>query len=295
MIPMHKAVIPVAGLGSRLMPATLATPKPLLPIMDPHGQMTPLIQILVEEVLEAGIEEIAIIISPDSGNRFREFFDSNRLKDTLRKVRDKTTRETMIRRWDQMSGRIKFIPQTSPEGFGHAVFQAAEWVGTEPFMLLLGDHLYRSGTVFSCCRQLMYAFNRTGQTTYGVTRFPAETAHKRGCLAGVQRPESTDIYTVTRIMEKPSLEEVKQHLKSPGLPANTVLALFGCYGFQPVIFEYLAEEVARNLRTHGEIQLTDAMERMREISPAAAVEINGDSLDLGNPCDYRKAFDFLAD
>ena len=160
----EKAVIPVAGLGSRLMPATLAIPKPLLPVMDHRGRIIPILLALITEALEAGIREIALVVSPATHDTFQHFFSLPQIKPTLDTLKDQRIQDDLMALWRKMAGHIHLISQPSPEGFGHAVYQAAGWVADSPFLLLLGDHLYRSRTDISCCRQIMNAFRITGTT-----------------------------------------------------------------------------------------------------------------------------------
>jgi len=293
MEPIRKAVIPVAGLGTRLLPATLATPKPLLPILNLQGVVTPIVQILVEEALDAGIREIAFVVSPEQRDRFEQFFSSDVWKPIIDQADGENDFAEIRDRWQHFLNRITFLEQESPEGFGHAVHQAREWVGHDSFLLMLGDHIYKTTTGESCISQLLGSWE--GATTYGLTRINVDQAHKRGCLAGEPVPDRPGLYSVTKILEKPSPETAMEKLRTSGISEDEVLCLFGCYIFQPDIFDILELDICSNRRYRGEIQLTEAMEKLRIVKPSFGYEIRGISLDIGNPSDYRAAFSFLSE
>ena len=156
---MRKAVIPAAGFGTRLFPATKATKKELFPVIDRDGIAKPAILIIVEEALEAGIEEVIIIVQKDDLNDFQSFFNQQISIENYNKLPPHF--QEYSRRILEMGQHIQFVIQQNQEGFGHAVYCAREAVGNEPFLLMLGDHIYRSNNHISCAQQMLDAYQRT--------------------------------------------------------------------------------------------------------------------------------------
>ena len=169
---MRKAVIPAAGFGTRLFPATKATKKELFPIIDRDGIAKPAILLIVEEALEAGIEEVVIIVQEGDLDDFRDFFKSQISIENFNKLprhfQDYARRILEIGRGSHLSSR------THQEGFGHAVYCARQAIGDEPFLLMLGDHLYRSNRAESCARQLLDAYQLHGTSIVGLRRTPED-------------------------------------------------------------------------------------------------------------------------
>lgn len=291
----RKAVIPAAGLGTRLLPATKAVPKVFLPVLSRAGHLVPAIHAIIEEAMTGGIERVGLIVSPDDESFFKRYFferPSPRLEKVLSRCSGKTDLFGDIER---IACAIDIIIQQEPEGFGHAVARAGEWVGDEPFLLLLGDHVYRSLTERSCTVQLLDASEALGGSTVGVSRLPEVELSRRGIMKGESLQSPANAYRVRKIMEKPEVRVAREKLRTPGLSEGYYLALFGNYVLHPEIFSILNAMIEANRRFRGEIQLTHALDELRLLSGLLACKIYGESYDMGNPECYSRAFGALAE
>ncbi len=278
----RKAVIPAAGFGTRLFPATKATKKELFPIIDRDGIAKPAILLIVEEALEAGIEEVIIIVQENDLEDFRSFFTQQISIENYNKLPRQF--QEYSRRLLEMGRRVSFVLQTAQEGFGHAVYTAAQAVGNEPFLLMLGDHLYRSDSDVSCARQLLEAYQQHGQSIVGVRYTPEEMIANFGTVAGVWLQDER-LLNVTEFAEKPTLDYAHTNLHVPGMPENEYLTVFGQYIIKPELFAYLKENIDNNVREHGEFQLTSALDRLRQEDGFLGLVIQGKRFDIGLP-DY---------
>ena len=289
---LRKAVIPVAGLGTRLFPATASIPKSMLPVPDSYGFTVPLIHLIVEEAISAGVEHIGLIVDPEQRNFFESYFHAG-LPNPLKATNAHDYQ--IIKRMQKFMCRVEFITQDAPEGFGYAVYRARSWVGGEPFLLLLGDHLFISGSGISCCQQLLQSFALKRTSLIGLTSLPAEEAPKRGTAAGEPDPRVPRRYALTRMIEKPSVDVARTELRTPGIDKTNVLCFFGCYAFTPTIMKILEDFIQLNERVNNEFQLTQAIDVLREIEGCDGYLIDGTSLDVGNAEDYVKAVDAIQD
>jgi len=168
----RKAVIPAAGFGTRLFPASKATKKELFPVVDRDGIAKPAILYIVEEALQAGIEEVIIIVQQEDLGEFHSFFNTQVSIENYNKL--SRPFQEYARRILDIGKSISFVIQPNQEGFGHAVYCTREAIGDEPFLLMLGDHLYRSTGVTSCAQQLLDAYNRHGANILGLRRTPGD-------------------------------------------------------------------------------------------------------------------------
>jgi UTP--glucose-1-phosphate uridylyltransferase len=186
----------------------------------------------------------------------------------------------------RMSERITYVEQDSPEGYGHAVYQARAFVGDEPFLLLLGDHIYISGSKKRCAQQVIETYNVAQCAVSGVQQTPDDKLHLFGTVTG--RPLGSDppTYEVSEIKEKPSIDYAAEHLQTSGVKRGYYLCFFGMHVFPPSIFECLEHHITNNLREKGEIQLTSSQEMLREKERYVAVETIGERYDMGVPFGY---------
>jgi UTP--glucose-1-phosphate uridylyltransferase len=279
----RKAVITAAGRGTRQYPATNAVQKELLPIVDVDGITRPALQIIVAEALAAGIQQICIVVSPGSTEQLRRHFRPLD-EDELRFFQGKDWALRESERLAYMASVITYVQQEKQEGYGHAVFCARDWVGDEPFLLMLGDHLYLSDTDEPCAAQVVQAFQRYGATLSAVASVPASELHLVGTARGC--PIEPGLYKVERLVEKPSPQIAEQELKTPGLPEGHYLGFFGMHIFTPGIFEALDYLIRNNIRERGEIQLTSAQELLRQREPYLALVVRGSRHDTGTPDGY---------
>jgi UTP-glucose-1-phosphate uridylyltransferase/mevalonate kinase len=276
----HTAVIPAAGFGTRLFPASKATKKELFPIVDRDGIAKPAILLIVEEALNAGLDEVLIIVQEDDKPDFERFFNEQVSIENYNKL--PRASQDYARRLLDMGQHVRFVIQKRQEGLGHAVFCASEFIGDEPFFLMLGDHLYRSDIEKSCAQQLIDAFGRHGVSVLGLRRTPEAQLANFGTATGVWLEEG-DLLNITEFAEKPTVDYARTNLHVPGLPDNEYLTVFGQYIVKPQIFEYLEEHVRYNVRERGEFQLTSALDRLRREDGFMGLVVQGRRFDIGLP------------
>jgi len=258
MTAIRKGVITAAGRGTRLLPATRTVQKELFPLVDVDGRAKPIIQILVEELLASGLEEVCIVANAANVEPMRRHFAG-----------------------EPQGQRVEFVVQETQDGYGHAVYQAREWVGAAPFVLTLGDHLYFSDHEVPCTRQVMDAFEAHGCPLSSVFAVAEADVPRYGIIAGL--PLSDTTYQIRQMVEKPAVEFARQHLQTPGLPEHYYLSFFGIHAFTPTIFDCLGFLIANNIRQRGEIQLTAAQEVLLGRERYFVSEVAGVRLDMGIP------------
>lgn len=278
----RKAVIPAAGFGTRLFPATKATKKELFPIIDQDGIAKPAILLIVEEALEAGLEEVIIIVQEDDLDDFRSFFNSQVSIENYNKLPPHF--QEYAQQLLEIGRRVTFVAQPNQEGFGHAVYCAREAIGDEPFLLMLGDHLYRSSNEDSCAKQLLDAYKQHGINVLGLRRTPEDQIANFGTVAGVWLEENR-LLNVTEFAEKPTVDYARNNLLVPGI-SDEYLTVFGLYIIKPQIFDYLEEHIAHNVRERGEFQLTSALDRLRQEDGFLGLIMEGRRYDIGLPQYY---------
>lgn len=282
---LRKAVIPAAGLGTRLFPATRATKKEFFPIIDRDGIAKPVILIIVEEALQAGLEEVIIIVQAGDLDGFRAFFDVTTVTEDYYRLPPHL--QEYSQRIQEMGRRVSFAIQTTQEGFGHAVHSAREAVGNEPFLLMLGDHLYHSNSARSCASQLLEAYYQHGLSVLGLRHVPEGEIVHYGTAAGTWM-EGHHLLNVTEFTEKPAVDYARANLRVPSLPEDEYLAFFGQYIIKPRVFDYLEEHIANDVRERGEFQLTSALDRLREEDGFLGLVMDGQCYDVGLPESYLK-------
>ncbi|MEN0644955.1 UTP--glucose-1-phosphate uridylyltransferase GalU [Alkalicoccobacillus gibsonii] len=255
MKPVKKAIIPAAGLGTRFLPATKAMPKEMLPIVD-----KPTIQYIIEEAVASGIEDI-IIVTGKGKRAIEDHFDHafelehNLLEKQKLELLEKVTEASKV--------ELHYIRQKEPKGLGHAVWTARKFIGDEPFAVLLGDDIVQDNT--PCIKQLINQYNETGSSVIGVQTVADHETNRYGIID----PLETDgrLYGVNRFVEKPPLGEA---------PSN--LAIMGRYILTPEIFAHLEKQ---ETGAGGEIQLTDAIQKLNEEQKVYAYDFEGTRYDVG--------------
>lgn len=278
-----KAVIPAAGFGTRLFPATQVVKKELLPIVDRHGRTKPAILEIVEEALSAGIEDVAIVVQPGDRAIFESLFKHPPKPELWSKLKPHQQEES--KSIQEVGKRVTILTQNTPDGFGHAVYCARKWVKDEPFMVLLGDHIYTSDLEISCAAQLTDLFARYGKSAIGVRVMSGDIIHQSGGSTGHWQ-EPGRILSLTHIAEKPPLEYARQNLRVEGLGENEFLAMFGIYILEAEIFDYLEAHIAQNFRESGEFQLTSCLEKLRRDRGMMGYLVEGQCFDFGIPENY---------
>jgi UTP--glucose-1-phosphate uridylyltransferase len=267
MAKIRKAVFPVAGLGTRFLPATKAMPKEMLTVVD-----RPLIQHVVDEAREAGIEHF-IFVTGRNKSVIEDHFDRQFELELTLKERRKTADLKLLSEDLPGPGTTSFTRQQSPLGLGHAVWCARELVGHEPFALLLPDVLVQHEP--GCLAQMMGAYRDLGEKSniIAVEEVPPERVHMYG-VVGIGKPHGK-AFSITKMVEKPKREEA---------PSN--LSITGRYILQPEIFDQLATQ---ETGAGGEIQLTDAMLALARKQSFYGLKFNGRSFDCGSKIGFLTA------
>ncbi len=261
--PLRKAVIPVAGFGTRVLPATKSIPKEMLPVFD-----RPAIQYVVDEALAAGIEHIVFVTGRNKG-AIEDYFDRAYELETSLRAKGKTALVNELEKDLRPAGSMSFVRQQAPLGLGHAIWCARDIVGQEPFAVLLPDMLMMAKP--SCLAQMAAAYANIGGNVIAVE--PCEDPSGYGVID----PENRDgaLIKMRGMVEKPKRELA---------PSN--LFISGRYILQPEIFALLASQQAG---AGGEIQLTDAMARLMKTQIFHALEYDGRSYDCGDKIGYLRA------
>jgi UTP-glucose-1-phosphate uridylyltransferase len=278
----RKAVIPAAGFGTRLFPASKATKKELFPIIDRDGIAKPAILYIVEEALAAGMDEVIIVVQENDLEDFRAFFNQQVSIENYNKLPRHF--QDYSRRLLEMGQKVRFALQKVQDGLGHAVYCARDLIGNEPFLLMLGDHIYRSEGERSCARQLVEAYNQHGTSVIGLRVTPENQIGNFGTVTGVWL-ETGHLLHITEFAEKPSVDYAQVNLRVNGLADDEYLTVFGQYIIKPQIFSYLEEHIENNVRERGEFQLTSALDRLRQEDGFRGLMIDGARFDIGLP-DY---------
>jgi UTP--glucose-1-phosphate uridylyltransferase len=251
----RKAIIPAAGLGTRFLPATKAMPKEMLPIVD-----KPTIQYIVEEAIASGIEEI-IIVTGKGKRAIEDHFDIAFELELNLFQKGKFDLLDEVQRLSKVE--IHYIRQKEPKGLGHAVWCARKFIGDEPFAVLLGDDIVVAD--IPCTKLLINKYEATGRSVIGVQSVGINETDRYGI---VDPDEAFDrLYTVNRFVEKPPIGQA---------PSN--LAIMGRYVLTPAIFDFLAVQEAG---AGGEIQLTDAIQKLNAHEGVFAYEFEGTRFDVG--------------
>jgi UTP--glucose-1-phosphate uridylyltransferase len=263
----RKAILPVAGLGTRFLPATKAMPKEMLPVVD-----RPLIQHVVDEARQAGIEHFIFVTGRNKGVIEDHFDRQFELELTLTERNRRTELELLARDLPD-AGQTSFTRQQQPLGLGHAVWCAREIVGDEPFALMLPDVLVQAKR--SCLAQMLEAYRRLpdNSNVVAVEEVPADRIHMYGVVGvGESRGEA---FEITQMIEKPPREQA---------PSNLIIT--GRYILQPEIFNILADQTRG---AGGEIQITDAMIRLARKQPFYGLKFEGRSFDCGSKIGFLTA------
>ena len=280
----QKAVIPIAGYGTRLFPATKAVPKALFPIIAQDGIAKPIIQLIIEEALTAGVEEVCLVAQPPQVEPIADYF-SGTVADA---IREKAELAVQADRLTEIGERLHFAIQAEPEGFGHAIYCARDFAAGEPVMVLLGDHLYISESDVSCAKQLVEIYTRVGQSVTSLDLCHESELSLNGIVHGSPATESPRLFTLAQISEKPTVEFAQEHLRVKGIPEEQYLCNFGIDLLNPLLFDILDYNYRHQIVTHGEIQLRDAMSEMIKREGMYGYRVAGKRYDTGNPQDLLK-------
>ena len=242
-----KAIITAAGKSQRTLP--------LQSLVDRDGASKTALTIVIEEVLKAGIEEIAVVIHPGDEAAFRTAAAGHQ-------------------------SRLQFVEQKTPLGYGHAIHCARDFVAGKPFLLLVGDHLYLSRAGKSCAEQLVEAAAAESCAVSAVQGTHESKLPYYGAVSGKLTPGKQRLYEIDNVIEKPTPTEAEQKLIVPGLRAGHYLCFFGMHVLTPAVMDFLGEEVAR-AGGRGNVHLTTALARLAQTERYLACELKGRRYDIG--------------
>ncbi len=286
----RKAVIPVAGFGTRLYPATRTMKKDFFPIVDKDGKVKPVILILLEELVNSGIEEICLILgSEQEREEYRRYFETRLADEHFNKL--KTEDQNYERHILEIGKRLQYVYQTERRGFGHAVSLAADFAGGEPVLLLLGDTIYRSHKAKPCALQLMEAYERYSKAMVAIHPIPLKDVSYYGIMTGSWENREETVLNITQICEKPKVSDAEEYLAVKMRQGEQrYYSVFGQYVLTPEVFDQLK----RNVREHeasgkNEVELTTALEQVRAQQGLMGVQLDGEMFDMGIPEAFKNA------
>lgn len=274
-----KAVITAAGRGMRTFPAANPVQKALLPLVDRDGLTKPVLQIIAEEALQSGIEELCVVCAPGEEAQYRAAFDDLRANLAATPAGESWAQAQAVR-IETLLRHLHFAEQAEPLGYGHAVHCAAGFVKDDPFLLMLGDHVYVSNTATRCAAQLLARARAEECTVSAVQATREHLAGRYGTVRGRREP-APGLYEVEHIIEKPSLSLAELELQTPGLRAGYYLCFFGMHVLTPSAMAALAEHLAGPPPEEG-YQLTSALDALAQNERVLALEVAGRRHDIGH-------------
>lgn len=284
----RKAVIPVAGFGTRLYPSTRMLKKDFFPIVDKDGFVKPIILILLEELIESGIEEICIVIgSEEERQLYREFFETSLPEEHIGKLKPEL--RTYEKKIHRIGERLRFVYQHEKRGFGHAVYQSVEFAAGEPVLLLLGDTIYRSNTNKSCTRQFIEAFEKFNSPMVSIHPIPLEDVSHYGILYGNWETNQEKFMHIEKFVEKPTIAYAEENLGVRIKEGNIkYFSVFGQYILTPEVYGQLKRDIETNADSSKEIELTSAIEKVRKSTGLVGAVLDGRMYDMGKPDAFQK-------
>jgi len=287
--PVHtvrKAIIPVAGFGTRLYPATRAMKKDFFPIPCPDGMVRPVILILLEELIQSGIEEICLVLgSEEERQQYADYFERPLSDEHLNKLNSEA--KELEKRILNIGKHLHYVYQREKRGFGHAVYQAAQFAGKEPVLLLLGDTLYRSDCNKPCVLQMVEEYEKCNSLMVSIHPVPLADVSHYGILSGVWEDKDHTVLNVTTMNEKPKASYAEEFLSVRDKNGvKEYYSVFGQYILTPDVFAQLHEDIMQK-EIDGdhvsEIELTSALEAVRKRCGMLGVRLQGRMYDMGNP------------
>ena len=292
--PVHtvrRAIIPVAGFGTRLYPATRGLKKDFFPIPCPDGMVRPVILILLEELVKSGIEEICLVLgSEEERLQYTDFFEKQLSEEHLSKLNKEA--QEYENRILSIGKRLHYVYQQEKRGFGHAVYQAAEFAKNEPVLLLLGDTIYRSTSNKSCALQMIEEYERYNSLMVSIHTVPLSEVSHYGILSGVWENKEHNILNVSSMTEKPKASYAEEFLGVRNKEGEKeYYSVFGQYILTPEVFAQLADDIKKADEEgdiQREIELTSALETIRQNNGMIGVRLDGVMYDMGNPKALRR-------
>lgn len=273
----RKAVITLAARGERIYPAADPVQKAMLPIVDSDGLYKPVLQIIAEEAFAAGVEEICLVVAPGDDVRYKALF--KQLHDNLLKAyKDSEWAIVHAQKIQRLLDSVHFAVQAEPKGYGHAVFQAKDFVKNDVFLLLLGDYLYVSALAGKrCSQQLVELALEEKCSVSAVNPVKEYLVNRYGTLTGKHIAGKQGVYQIDKIIEKPSLSQAELELQTPGLRMGYYLCFFGMHVLQSIIFDVL-KEYDKKQESYG---LTASLNDLVHQDKYLALEVKGNRYDTG--------------
>ncbi|MCS7273525.1 MAG: sugar phosphate nucleotidyltransferase [Fimbriimonadales bacterium] len=287
-----KAIVPMAGLGTRLYPASAVIPKGLMPFATADGALKTGLQLIVETLLAAGIQQVGVVVSPETRAIYETFLEGGGAAYASARAQRPSLQATYTA-LQQLRRHITLIEQPQPLGLGHAVWCAATFAQGEPVVVVLGDHLWLPLGHPTPVLTAMELSRRYHAPVYGVHRVPIHKVALYGILQG-EAVEAPHLYQVRQICEKPTPEYARAHLHTEGLAPDEFFAHNGIYAFPPTLWEILAQIATQHRPEAGEWTLTAVQQRLLAHQPAYLYEANCAVLDFGTVEGYRHAFCTIA-
>ena len=284
----RKAVIPVAGFGTRLYPTTRFLKKDFFPIVDKDGMVKPVILILLEELIDSGIEEVCIVIGSEEERRqYREFFETPLSDEHFGKIKPELRAyEEKIRR---IGEHLRFVYQEEKRGFGHAVYQSVEFAAGEPVLLLLGDTIYRSNSNKSCTRQFIEAFEKFNCPMVSIHSIPLKDVSHYGILYGHWDTNREKYLHVEKFVEKPTIAYAEENLGVRTKDGDMkYFSVFGQYILTPEVYGQLKKDIEASAGSPKEIELTSAIDAVRKTSGLVGAVLDGKMYDMGKPDAFQE-------
>ena len=263
-----------------MFPATKVVKKELFPIIDKDGRAKPIIQIIIEEAISGGIEEVGVVVQSSDRQIFTDYFQG--VPSYYEKLSPE--KQEYCQYLQNLGNKITLLTQEQQAGYGHAVFCAKDWVRDEPFLLLLGDHLYTSEVTKSCTSQILQVYEQTNKSVLGVRIIPGTEIHHYGCIGGTLVADS--LINIDTIYEKPDLNYAREKLHVLGMKEDHFLGVFGIYVLTARIFDYLEENIKQNAREKGEFQLTSCLDKLQKAEGMTGYLVKGRCFDTGMPDVY---------
>lgn len=283
----RKAVIPVAGFGTRLYPETRILKKDFFPIVDKDGKTKPVILVLLEELVKSGIEEICLVLgSEEEREDYRKFFEMEISPEHYAKL--SIDDQNYERRILEIGRKIKYVYQLEKRGFGHAVYLTENFAAGEPVLLLLGDTIYRSNTMKPCSLQFIEEYEIYNKPMISIHSIPLNDVSHYGVMTGYWEDKDEQILHMTKFCEKPNVlyAEDNLHVKMRN-GENKFYSVFGQYILTKEVYNQLKDDIANEKDNSKEIELTTALDKVREKYGMYGVCINGDMYDMGKPDAFK--------
>ncbi len=281
----RKAVVPVAGFGTRLYPATRIVKKDFVPILDQDGRVKPVILVILEELVRSGIEEICLVLGTQKEREeYRRFFETQLPEEHFRKL--KVEEQNYERSILDIGKRLTYVvrEEAQSRGFGYAVSLTEQFAAGEPVLLMLGDTVYRSNTSKPCARQFIEVFKKYNKPMVSIHPIPLQDVSHYGVMTGYWEDNDERVLNMTQFCEKPKMSyaEVNLGVKMRG-GGERFFSVFGQYILTPEVYRQLREDVAAATDPGKEIEMTTALDRVRAASGMYGVRLDGDMFDMGKP------------